>query len=66
MKKYCIKVQENNVIKITPKLPEILIDKILTIKGVCFIEDRLTNFSNVIVDNDFKDKVKLELTYLLK
>lgn len=66
MKKYCIKVQENNVIKITPKLPEILIDKILTIKGVCFIEDRLTNSSNVIVDNDFKDKVKLELTYLLK
>lgn len=66
MKRYCIKVQENNVIKITPKLPEALIDKVLAIKGVCFIEDKFTNYINVIVDTDFKDKVKLELTYLLK
>lgn len=67
MTRYCIKVQENNVIKISPKLPEQLADKVLTIIGVNFIEYPTNgNYSNVIIDLDFKNKVKLELTYLLK
>ena len=67
MTRYCIKVQENNVIKITPKLSEQLVDKVLTITGVNFIEyPTIGNYSNVIIDLEFKNKVKLELTYLLK
>ena len=67
MTRYCIKVQENNVIKITPKLPEQLVDKIVHLKGVDYIEElNGVNYSNVIVDLDYKTKVKLELTVLLK
>ena len=55
MKKYCINVQENNVIKITPKLPEQLIDKVVHLKGVDYIEElNGVNYSNVIIDLDYK------------
>jgi NADH:ubiquinone oxidoreductase subunit C len=63
---YCIKVQENNVIKVTPKLPEHLTDKLLSIKGICYIEHPVnSDFSNVVIDLDYKKKVQLELRYLL-
>lgn len=67
MKRYCIKVQDNNVIKITPKLSEQLADKIVHLKGVDYIEEPIeANYSNVIVDLDYKTKVKLALIVLLK
>lgn len=67
MKRYCIKVQENNVIKITPKLTEQLAEKVVNLKGVEYIEEPVgVNYSNVVIDLDYKIKVKLELTVLLK
>lgn len=67
MSRYCIRVQDNNVIKITPKLSEQLADKIVHLKGVDYIEElNGVNYSNVIIDLDFKTKIKSELTVLLK